>query len=214
MPRTETVKRVLHQFGELSDKAKARAIEDRRQLESEDFDHTYVYEDFTTIAGILGIELSTRKTGNGHGKEWREPCIYFSGFSSQGDGACFEGRYTYGAKSCRKIREHASEDKELHRIADELYGVQRTHFYKLYANITHSDHYCHSRSVSIDVDTDQDGATVTDETRETVSQALRDLMDWLYKQLQAEYDWRTGDEAITEYLTDSDDEYTEDGERA
>lgn len=210
--RTETVERTLYTFGELSDKAKQRAIEDRRQVEAENFDHDYIYEDFQTIAGILGIELGMRERRRAIGVILHDsPKIWYHGFSSQDDGACFEGRYTYAREAHRAIREHAPQDEELHRIADELYRIQQAYSCSLTATITHTGHYYHSRSVDIDVDGDRN---LPDETCKTVSEALRDLMDWLYKQLQTDYDYRTSDEAITEWLTDSDDEYTADGELA
>lgn len=212
MPRTEITERTLYQFGELSDKAKARAIEDRRQIEYEDFDHEYIYEDFQEIARILGIELGMRERRRANGEILRDrPKIWYSGFSSQGDGACFEGRYAYADDAHRAVREHAPQDAELHRIADELHTIQQAYSCSLTATITHTGRYYHSRSVDIDVDGDRN---LPDKACKMVSEALRDLMDWLYKSLQAEYDYRTGDDAIAEYLKDSDDEYTADGKRA
>ena len=38
----------------------------------------------------------------------------------------------------------------------------------------------------------------TEDAEETVTEALRDLAGWLYRQLQAEYDHLTSDEAIEE----------------
>ena len=214
MPRTETNVRTLYQYSELSDTAKEKAREWLRDCNiREPFDHDYQYEDFATIAGILGIEFKTRTVNLMNGKTRREPCIWYSGFSSQGDGACFEGTYRYAPGASAKIREHAPQDAELHRIADELRDVQRRHFYKLYATVVHTGHYYHSRSVSINVEHGEDTYRDIGDASETVSEALRDLMDWLYKQLEAEYEYQLSDEAIAESIEANEYEFTEAGGR-
>ena len=64
----------------------------------------------------------------------QKPCIWFSGFWSQGDGACFEGRYAYAPRASLRIRDYAPRDTELHRIADALQALQRLNFYQLTAS--------------------------------------------------------------------------------
>ena len=44
-------------------------------------------------------------------------------------------------------------------------------------------------------------------------QLMRDFADWIYKEIEADYDYITSDEAINERLTeDGDYEFTEEGE--
>ncbi|EFP1523832.1 antitoxin of toxin-antitoxin stability system, partial [Salmonella enterica] len=76
-----------------------------------------VYEDFTLICSILGIRLNTRTVTTTGGRYHEKTCIWFSGFWSQGDGACFEGHYRYQSGAAQNIRQHAPQDEELHRIA-------------------------------------------------------------------------------------------------
>ena len=129
----------------------------------------------------------------------RRPSIYFSGFASQGDGACFEGWYGYEKQSTRKIRDYAPQDSKLHAIADSLAQLQRRNFYRLRATIRHTGHYCHRYSVSIDVTRDDDASPSMGDI-EQLEELLRDLMLWLYKTLEAEHDYLTSDEAIIEAL--------------
>ena len=64
----------------------------------------FVYDDFERICAIIGVDLKTVPVRALTAAASRQkPCIWFSGFWSQGDGACFEGRY--------RLREgRASED--------------------------------------------------------------------------------------------------------
>ena len=130
-PMTTTMTIETYKFNELSGDAKERAREWYRPSACDDNDwFEFVYEDAATCGGILGIEFDHV------GKSVKTPEIYFSGFSSQGDGACFVGRYSYAKRCNRLIRKHAPVDAELHRIADELVEVQRLHQYKLEAQIS------------------------------------------------------------------------------
>ena len=83
-----------------------------------------------------------------------KPCIFFSGFWSQGDGACFEGHYSYAAGAAAAIRAHAPLDVDLHAIADALGAMQRRNFYQLRADIRHHGRYNHEHSMTIAVKRD------------------------------------------------------------
>lgn len=211
--RVETIEKKLYKFEELSDGAKAKALEAMAESESEHFDCEFVYDDAENMAKILGIDLAQTPVKLMGGGTRYDPTIYYSGFYSQGDGACFEGHYSY-AKGCKKaIREYAGVDKELHRIADELTALQRKFFYSLCAAMRHSGHYYHSGCMEVEV-TDNVGTgygRVTDEAEEALTQLMRDFADWIYKQLESEYEYRTGKEACTERATDCEMEFEEDG---
>ena len=81
-----------------------------------------------TICTILGIDLKTRPVRLIGGGSRSDPCIWFRGFWSQGDGACFEGAYAYVRGATVGIRAHAPQDNELHRIVDTLQAIQRRNF--------------------------------------------------------------------------------------
>ena len=59
------------------------------------------------------------------GAIFEAPCIWFSGFWSQGDGASWEGDYAYRKSATADLRAYAPQDRTLHRIADALRAVQR-----------------------------------------------------------------------------------------
>jgi hypothetical protein len=209
--RTETTTRTLYKFSELSPEAQQHALEQQSQIESEYFDPEFVYDDAATIADLFGLDLDTRYIPLMNGSTRPEPTIYYSGFSSQGDGACFEGTYSYKAGALKAVKYHAGQDERLHRIVKALQDIQRKNFYQLTARCKHSGHYYHSGCMSVDVER-QDEKEMTADAEETVKECLRDFADWIYKQLENEYDYRTGEEACREAIEANDYEFTEKGD--
>lgn len=55
------------------------------------------------------------------------------------------------------------------------------------------------------------GQTMTTDAEAAVSEALRDLAFWLYRQLENEYDWLTSDAAVDEALLINEYTFTEAG---
>jgi hypothetical protein len=206
MPRV--IEKTVYQFDELDDSAKERARDWYRTLGVES-DELTDYEHWTEAASILGITFDTQRGSS-------DPKIWWSGFSSQGDGASFEGRYEYAKGAAKRIREFAPEDKELHRIADALQALQRRHFYQLWAVMGRghlSNHYSHSGTMSVDVDragADMDLHDACDDLR----QLMRDFADWIYSQLNSSNDYLTSDERIDEAIRINECEFTEEGNRA
>ena len=145
-----------------------------------------------------------------NGEHHYEPTIYYSGFWSQGGGACFEGHYEYKAGAVKAVKEYAPLDKDLHRIVKALQDIQRKNFYQLTARCKHSGHYYHSGCMSVDVER-SDGKEMTADAEETVEECLRDFADWIYRQLENEYDYRTSEEACREAIEANDYEFTEKG---
>jgi hypothetical protein len=54
---------------------------------------------------------------------------------------------------------------------------------------------------------------MTADTEETVTQALRDLARWLYRQLEQEYEYQTSDETVDEAIAANGYTFTEAGRR-
>ena len=186
---SRTIQTQLYQFSELSDEAKERARARWRSCETQD--SSVDYDDACAIGRILGIDLNPR-------------AIYYSGFASQGDGACFEASYTY-AKACRlAIRAYAPLDTELHYIADELALIQRGAFYGLEAQTRHRGHYYHSGCMTVEVSSGR-GFTLTQEADLTA--VLRRFADWIYRQIEADYDYRMSDENVDESIELNDYEF-------
>lgn len=208
------VETTVFRIDELSDAAKEKARGWYRET-GFDYDwYDFVYDDFGRVCELLGIRLDTIPVRLFGGGMRRKPCIWFSGFWSQGDGACFEGAYSYARAASGKIRSHAPKDAELHRIADVLGAIQRRNFYQLSARVSHRGRTYHEYSMDIAVERDSPVAqAMTADAEGDVSEALRDLARWLYARLDDEYGHLTSDEAVDEMIRINAYSFTEDGIR-
>lgn len=200
MPRT--IEKLLYKFEELSDPAKERARDWWRECENQESSFSeFIIDDAVRVGEMLGIEFRTHGVRLMSGATRQDPCIWWSGFSSQGDGACFEGVYRYAKGAAKKIREYAGMDKTLHVIADNLQAIQQRHFYRLRADMSKRDHhYSHKYTVSVDVTNSETGDNVDVEIENEVKEELRDFMEWIYGQLRAEYDHAMSDENVDENI--------------
>ena len=210
----QVIETVVYPISELDDSARETA---RNWYRQHCFDHPwydFVFEDFQTICELLGIRIATSPVHRIGGPSREDPQIYFRGFSWQGDGACFVGRYCYARNSTAAIHAHAPQDRELHRIAETLHDVQRRNFWQLRADIRHRGHYTHEYSMAIDVERDSPNwQPPTDDAEDTVTEAMRDLARWLYRQLEREYDYLASDEQADESIALNGYTFTADGER-
>ena len=150
-----------------------------------------VLEEADAFAALMGITLDTEMNGS--------PRILWSGFYTQGDGACFTGGYAYKAGAVDALKAQAPRDDTLHRIAADLDALQAEHGYALRAEITHRDRYTHSGSVTIAVTLGEDG-DVSRETERALADVLRRYMDWIWDQLRGAYEADTSDEAVDEAM--------------
>lgn len=141
--------------------------------------------------------------------------IYYSGFSSQGDGACFTGAYSYKKGAVNAVKEYAPTDETLHDIARDLQLVQKKHFYGLSASVSHRGHYQHENCTDISVDYDAPNYQgMSEDAEDAICEALRDFMRWIYHRLETEYDWLTSDDQVKEAIAANEYEFTEEGELA
>ena len=199
---TRTITKTLYQFDELADHAKEIARQWWRDLEAQYWDSECVIADAVECARILGIEIDG--TPN-------KPRVYWSGFWSQGDGASFTGRYAYVKGAAKAIREHAPQDTELHKIADALQEAQRRNFYRLEAVATQSGRYVHSHTMSVDVEDSNDSYRDIGNAEDDVRDALRSFADWIYRQLEKEYEFNMSDENVDESIRINEYEFDETG---
>ena len=207
------IETTVYTFEELSPKAKDRARDRWRTAEGSDFDSDYVIEDAVEIAKILGIEFDDRAVKLMNGGVRYEPAVFFSGFCSQGDGACFEGFYRYARGAAKKIREYAPQDTALHAIADGLQRLQQGQFYALEARMRHRGRYQHSGCMTVEVeDTRTAYRDIPRAIEDDITGRMRDFADWIYQRLQNAYDWTMSDENVDEMLTVNGYEFEETGE--
>ena len=168
--------KVIETYGieELEGRAKENALDWLR--EGLDYDWwDFAFEYAKKCASILGIEIDD---------------IYFSGFYSQGDGACFNGRFSYAKGWKKALKMYAPIDRELVRMAQELQAIQAPYFYNLSGAIDCNERY------NMPV--------------EDLSQVFTDFAHWIYRSLEKEYEWLTSEEQLIEtakangYAFDSD----------
>ena len=212
MPRT--IKTTVYEIGELSAPAKDNARAWYRQTCFNDDWYHYVFDNFETVCKLLGLTLRTSPLNLIGGGTREQPHIFFRGFSFQSNGACFEGWLSYARGATQSIRAHAPEDTELHRIADTLLAIQRKNFFALEAKIGHNDTYYHEYTMDIDVQ--RNSATsqpMTEDAKDTVIEALRDLARWLYRRLRDEYEHQTSDPIADEVIADYSWTFTKQGRR-
>jgi len=235
MPAQKTV--TVYKFDELSDEAKETAREWwREQIFQDSSDWEFVYDDAVRMGKMLGITIPPRNQKchvlGSKGKPGRDfidtsPSIYFSGFSSQGDGACFEGTYKPIEDAAARIRQETNNtETELIRIAEALYTLQQpyeTHSLRLVASITHSGRYSHSGTMSAEVkcvnldgdecDAPEHLAKRAAEDDEKLERLMRDFADWIYKSLEKEYRDQMSDEHVDESIISNEYDFTADGKR-
>lgn len=207
-----TQEQTLYMFNELSDKAKERARDCYRREGNLDYDWwEAVYEDATNIARLMGIDLETKRVKLMDGTTRYDPSIYFSGFCSQGDGARFEGSYTYAKGALKAVKKYAPKDETLHRIALDLQRAQRPYFYRLDATIGHRGRYEHSGCMDIDVFDREDSGRSVGYADVAITEALRDFADWIYSALEREYAWLNNNEQVDDAITANEYEFDVDG---
>lgn len=193
----ETREYKVYKFHELPEDARQRAIEKHYDINVDYEWWDGDFDDFTTIAGFLGIDIDK---------------IYFSGFGCQGDGACFEGYYQYKKGSVKAIKGYAPLDKELHIIAQELQELQRKYFYSITATVKQSGHYMHESCTSFDINADENYINDSfTEIEDGIKELLRDFMRWVYRKLEEQYYYLTSEESIIETIEANDYDFTIDG---
>ena len=193
-----TISHKVYHFSELSDEAKEKAIEANRDINTNYDWWDNVYYDATTVAASFGLEIDR---------------IFFSGFWSRGDGARFVGTYRYKKGALAAVKAYAPLDTELHGIVERLQAAQSRRFYGLVATADTSGRYEHSGCMSVDVDIydpDRFGA-VDGQSERDIRDNLRWFADWIYTQLEAGYQYRTSDDAVTESLICGGYEFYENG---
>ena len=196
----------VYQFDELADEAKEKAREWYRTASSNDFSDfgaENAIEDAKTCFAFVGVRIDR---------------VFYSGFCSQGDGACFEGSWYASDFKPGKLEEHAPEDKELHRIAGAFASLVKELPHASFS-VKHRGHYQHSLCTEFDVDlgleADEEGNTpAVDIDEDDIKQLARDCMDWIYSQLEKEYEWQNADEQVDENIRANEYEFDEEGGRA
>lgn len=193
----------LFTFPELSETAKETAIQKYSGTADSDWWDS-VYEDAVAVAELIGITINEDNKG--------KPEIRFSGFWSQGDGASFTGSYAYRRDSVNLVSSYTGGDKALVAIASQLSKIQRKHFYGVTAEIgIVGGNYCHSNMMRADVSHSQD-RELPEDVESDVLEQMRAFADWVYRQLEKEYEYQNSEEAVAELAEANDWLFNEAGE--
>lgn len=199
-------------YNQLSEKAKERACEWYQQyVFSESCDWEFVYEYVAEIGAALGIEIGTTTEKRGD-RSFTHLQIYFSGFCSQGDGASFEGWFK-GTHIAPAALEMFGNDETLLNLAERL-AVFHIQHGALRADITTRTNRNHSTVVALHEDYEVVPPTEVFETQEKdLQDIVNDFCDWIYAQLEAEYEYQSSDEVVADNLQNNGYEFTESGDR-
>lgn len=208
---TQTVQTTLYSFDELSEAAQAHAIEQRREAVSQGWDAAdteFVLEDAANAAALLGWDIRQTRVNCCDGSHRYEPTIYYSGFWSQGDGACCEGDWFARNFKGADLKAEYPKDEALHSIADEFAAVVAKYPDACFT-VKHRGHYSHSGCTEFDFDysgNDSEEFHERNGAADDLKQAARNFMDWIYQRLEEEYEYQCGEEQAREYLTDCEGE--------
>lgn len=195
--RTETKTLEIFKYEELNDCAKANARAWYRNGDDDNFFAECVIDDAKEVAALMGWEIDK---------------VYYSGFSYQGDGACFEGRLRYKKGCVERVAAYAPRDEKLQRIAKAWQDLQRRNFYALRASVKHRGHYQHEMCTEFECeDTRNQYGLLNAGKEDDTKEIARDFMRWIYKRLEDAYEYSVSDEVVAENIIANEYEFTEDG---
>ena len=210
---SQVIETTVYTFDELSDAAKESARGWFREASVGDNS----FADFTTDALIkaceaLGVDVGTHTVRLMGGGSRQAPNVYWSLSYSQGDGASFDGSYTYAKDAKSKLAKHFGGDDlvQLQALAQRLVNVQRRNGYQLSASIEQSGRYTHSGTMAVSVDHGRDH-DVKGADEEEIKEVVRELADWFFHALRGAYEWEQADEQVDETIRANEYTFTADG---
>lgn len=219
--RTETIE--IFKFQELSEKGKKRALDLNRNY-NVDTDHWYEYtlDLWKSLLGSIGIEDAE---------------INFSGFCSQGDGACIRSASFDSTKlakfmaspvepsSSLETEDDAGRQAYLQHRAEYIppacsrwdwinYFQVLDEFSFNLETINHRYQHENCHRLSIDGMTGRKHVDkAVDQCEQELEELRRDLCIAIYSDLEREYKYMTSDAAVAESMVDNEQEFYATGER-
>jgi hypothetical protein len=214
-----TIRVKLYTFEELSEDIQSKVLDKFRnsQVEYNDW-YDSDYDDFKTLCATVGIEVDEKKT-------------YFSGFSSQGDGAGFTShidlKELVEGIANKKYLEHApnihDEVKSFtpspcpvdKRVLDLIYrnvidisintkGNDRPFSSKLEFWYNYTSNECvNYKNVEKQMN----------ELEEWLEDTVNEFTNLLYRLLERDYEYLTSDESVKEHIIANEYEFTKDGKQ-
>jgi uncharacterized protein Smg (DUF494 family) len=181
--------------------------------------YDYVYEGFTEVMQAGGVKVER---------------MFFSGFWTQGDGACFEGHVSdwdrlieaynmteylpYTAKMLKVMVDKGEEPgfsvAQQGRYSHEhctRFSTEVEEFLEQYTDVDNTE----QRELDVQMYARLSQAALDEEPEKWLIQLFRDEMRELYRQLENEYCWLTSDEAVWDTIEANElNEECEDGASA
>lgn len=209
----KTIETEVYQYSELSPAAKEKARDwYMTDLPPEFWGADHVIEDAVTILGLMGFEVKTHSVRLMSGKSRQAPCVWWSGFSCQGDGASFKGWFKGQPGNLERVMGHAPLDEKLHGIALQLDEALAAAGTEVRCVVTTSGNYSHSHSMDFEFEYPDAGEDANfDEVEKIIKSELRDFADWIYEQLEEEYIYHTSEEQIAETMESNEYTFTAEG---
>lgn len=218
----------VYTFDELSPRAKEKARADWRMGELDHGWWDHIYEDAVRMGALLGFEIGEKANRTIRGEHVSSPDIWFSGFSSQGDGCCWSGWLDVAklAGSVERIKGETSDEDLLGLAArcEDLFGqfAAIAAFNRLapadddfavqWPEVTTSMRITvkgSERGYATIVNDDDDA--LPPDLDAAADSLVSDFAFWIYDQLEQEHDYRLSDEAIDEGILNNDMTFDEDG---
>lgn len=180
----------VYTYDELTPPAQDKARDWFRETDEPDFD--WVIDDAENIANQMGLEFRTRAIKLHSGKTATERCVFWSGFSSQGDGACFEGTWHASSVKPGGVKDYAPVDTALHEIADTFERIAKQ-FPHASFTVKHHGRYSHEHCTDFDVsivdgEENEIDSPAAEAAAEELIEAARDFMRWIYRSLESAWE--------------------------
>ena len=216
MPTQRTI--TVYKFNELSENAKKTAIEKNRNWHVSDSNwYEYTLESWKQLLSSIGIENAE---------------IQFSGFSSQGDGACIRKAYFNSEKlsafmanipepcgSWSDESETALQALLVHKLGGNIQGDKQTwdwitffdvldEFSFNLRNVNHrySHENCHRLELEGYTGRDNVDAIVND-CADDLNELRRSICQAIYSDLREVYEYSTSDSAVIEAIVEHECEF-------
>lgn len=139
--------------------------------------HEPVYEHAMEVGRLLGFDVYD---------------IRFSGFSSQGDGASWNGYVRPKNAELKEALEYAPDDTCIRAIVEELAPLvlmPKMGFSVIYNN----SRYCHENTMEIQY-VSGDEEYVDEWVELSIDWAVKEFAKWIYNELEKEYEYQCSNE--------------------
>lgn len=251
---SRTIETEVYQYSELDDAAKEKACDWYRDASRDtSFWSEHILDEAPKLLAWCGFSIDTRR-GTKH-----EPAIYWNGFYSQGDGACFEGSWAPVLLNVKALQEecprtykdaqgveHVSKgNAELWAIAEEsarlaaldpqrgigwrctntgrgsaAYNTSFEHWDEREPEhcergerAPESDEMECNGPCDCRCNCSQCELAPINDIEDAHESNARDAMQWIYRQLEREYEYQHSDEVVAESIEANEYEFTKEGKR-